>query len=886
MPFNNENLAFPTFGGRNLAPLKPLLALKESNGDKSPGAQHYLAQALKEKYDSLMKQNEKAWKEMYAVGQMIELFIEGKQILDFNPYTNVYTPRKLKNTDPNKIKAVNFMQYYCSNWEAKWGASNPDIVIKPLSNADQDIARARKANIVVDGLETKWYSAWYNQIEARSAQVFGTYINRVREDFGDKKRFAIRQIMEDRPVQFGDGFGKCHDCGFAGKATQFPADSGMPTCPECSSPGVVVDSPVSELIPQIVGQEKIYLPNIVLDQIPFSACRWDLRRRAEKSSWFIYEQDLSEGLLKRFFGNIKLPEGESINRFGLDTIARLAATGSPVSGKSAVGFNEKEQKEHRFTLTEMYLSAEDIADIVVKGEAEGAGEMTVENQRLPIGARLSDIFPDGCCALGVNGMSLIVGLYGEHHSTSVTSGVYHVKLFSGTGRGVSDAVEIQKRFNRQDSQISRFWAGRATPATLHVEGAIAPDKRKLLGQPDVDIPVKIQNFPEFRSLDQLVKPMQSESIGGDFLNYTYTHLQSFMQLAYHITDFSGGLGQRVNNKTATGAEILDANADALFSPCLSMKAEVRLETAQKGFAKWCKANPIPTFLPFKQPVGGKTGAEIAGKDVGGDYEWSVADGSEEPKNRRTKKQNAVTFYQQFGGIMGYIQAKQIAPQEVTDAERLFDMDFAAEQVDSVAEVCRMRLEQGKQLLGQASQLRQQAQAAYNVDPASLPPVDYMSILMQVEPSMLVTEPHQQEKVKWFSDLLDTDEGMEMSREERELVSAFIQGQMQLAQGQALGIMQKQTELQQAAAQPQMEAQAAQAEMQNQQGAQQADAEQQRMQQEAAENESQRAHEREGRAGEAAEAEAQRAHEAAQADADRQHQLELAKYAQSNQNPAK
>jgi hypothetical protein len=141
--------------------------------------------------------------------------------------------------------------------------------------------------------------------------------------------------------------------------------------------------------------------------------------------------------------------------------------------------------------------------------------------------------------------------------------------------------------------------------------------------------------------------------------------------------------------------------------------------------------------------------------------------------------------------MGYIQAKQVAPQEVAEAERTWDMDFAAETIDETAEICRRRLEYARTLLGQASALRERAGLHYG---AELPPVDFGALLAQVKPSMLVGEADHLANVRWFAELLKTDEGQSMKDEERMLVQAFIEAEALFAKEQAAAVAQAQSEV--------------------------------------------------------------------------------------------
>jgi len=858
--------------GQNMAPLKPLLALKERNGDKSPNSSHYLTDALKEKYTGLLKTNEKARKEMIAAGQLVALFIEGKQILDWNPFTNAYSPRTPRKSDPNKIKAVNFMQYYCSNWQSKWRSSDPDIIVRAMSNQDQAVSKARKANAIVDYLEYKMYTRWYNLHEGLMAQVFGWYGNQVMPDY-KKGVQVLKQIFETKEVQIGQGFGKCYDCEKTGPSAAFnqlqandgDSDEGsmppMPVCLNCGSTAVYHEPPPTTQIQYAAGYQATTQPNIKAEQLAFPACAWDYRYRMEESSWAIIEQDMSWGAIRSIIGDVILPAGESPNDFGLEVVANLSATGAPVGGKSSA---PKGDRSNSGVISRMYLSPDEMFDIEIKGEQNG-GEKTVSGQVLPFGARMSDLFPNGACVLGINGMATILSITADHHSQSVTSGVYHMKPLSGTGRGVTDAVEVQKRFNRFDSQAVRYMGTMATPATLWAEGAVPDNQKHLLSEPGADIPIRLQDFPEVRSVKDLMFPIQGQSVPGDMLQYTYQHLSNFMQLAYHITDFSGGLNPRVRNDTATGAEILDQNASELFSPALDIKADVRLDTAVKAFALWCQTNPEKRFIA-STPSGrtGSRGIEVSAEDVKGEYEWSIAAGSEQPRNRLTKRKDAMAFYGLFGGILGYIQAKQMAPQEVADAERTWDMDFATEVVDEIAEVCRSRYESAKTLLGQAAQIRDLASMQYG--PQSVPPPDLMQIISQVKPSMLIGEPAHQDKMKWFAELLDTDEGQAMSDTERELVQAFIQAEGMLAKGQAIVVGQAVSEAQIASNAPQMALQAAQSQ-QNQQAQAAQSAQQQQQSDQAAQAQGAQAvlqtiHEQGMQKGTEAENERQRQHELA------------------------
>jgi hypothetical protein len=183
----------------------------------------------------------------------------------------------------------------------------------------------------------------------------------------------------------------------------------------------------------------------------------------------------------------------------------------------------------------------------------------------------------------------------------------------------------------------------------------------------------------------------------------------------------------------------------------------------------------------------------------------VVPGSELPKNRLTKRKDMVTFYGQFGGAPTYLELKASGQfdQEIAEVERAFDMDFASNDYDDLGELCRKRFEMAKDLLGQAKQLRGAVTQQYGV---AVPEPNPLFVLPEVMPSMIVTEGGHEKKMLWFARLLDTPEGQEMPNDERNLVSAFIQGHGMLAQGQAIEIAVAMAQAEVASQQPMMDAQ--------------------------------------------------------------------------------
>ena len=63
--------------------------------------------------------------------------------------------------------------------------------------------------------------------------------------------------------------------------------------------------------------------DIVCELLPFPACRWDIRFRAEESSWFIFESKCSTAKLKRLL-NAEIPMDSSVDNYGLQIIEQIS----------------------------------------------------------------------------------------------------------------------------------------------------------------------------------------------------------------------------------------------------------------------------------------------------------------------------------------------------------------------------------------------------------------------------------------------------------------------------------------------------------------------------------------------------------------------------------
>lgn len=731
----------PAFGQQNLAPVKPFLQLRQG----SPQS-HFVCDALKERFTHYLEMDRSVRSEIVSVGQLISLFIEGKQLLARDPFTGAYKAIQPRREDHTTKRALNLMQFYSTNWITKWMLSNSNVIVRPGADSEKSIGSAKAADVWVDHYEAKFFKPWFNQQEALLCLTFGTYIERIRHDAGIKGVIGVREVIEDREIQLGEGAGYCGDCGKVAPAADFMGQMEGPdggpmqaqACPQCKSEAVLVEPPAAGTVPTVVGKEQVEMGDLVCETLPMPACWWDLKYRAEHSPWFIYRQRVPFGRIRQLLGNVKIPGGTSAETdLGLDVIDTLAKSGQALGGQSAHGQRRRNSAmwQESVNLDEMWLGPECYADIQTKDEEE-----TLAGTNLPAGTSLAEIFPNGLVAVGLNGMKLVLGLYEERHADHIVSGVYHMKALSGAGRGAADAIEPQKRLNKFDSQGLNFMESTATPAVLYDASLIGEDESSYLGHPKTNIPVDLSKLPDTRRLSDAVMQLPPGAMPAQFAQYTQEFLNHMFQLSFHITDFSGGL-PGVNNRTATGAQIAEANSNSLFAPVLGIKAEVRVRAAEMIVEQGKQYFPLGRYFPMSGKYGRQRGVWLKAADLEGELLFDHEQDSEMPKNRFTKREDAIAFFGLFGGFLGYLQALAQDPMMVTELAQLWNVRVESRDYDVVGQRCQTRVEQMMQGL-----------AAGITDPAQL--------IGEIQPPISAFEPSQMDKARWWSDWLDTDDALD------------------------------------------------------------------------------------------------------------------------------
>lgn len=770
------NLIVPLRQGVNYAPLEPLLKLGQKDSK-----QHYLCDALKERYRHFWNIESTTWREMATAGEMVGHFLAGDQLIERDPFSGGWLIIRPQRQDGASQRAMNMMQYYVTNCLTKWKQSNPNVVAKAAKDDDRAIAAAKAADVIVDHYEAQFYKAWFTLQEALQALTFGTYINRLRYDPGIQGAVGLREVVENRTLQVGEGAGYCGDCEHSAPAADFSQVAaenaeGMPICPKCGSDAVLVEPPATEEVPSIVGVEQVQLGDIILDTLPLLSCRFDLRKRAEWSDWFIYQQQVSIGAIRRILGPVKIPGDESVSLDIGETIMRgLANMGQPISGTSGIPWRMSQRSPEMANLCEMWLSPDQYADIEMKGD-----ERTVDGEPLPAGAKMTDLFPDGMVAVGLNGFAITLGVYAEKHIDHITSGVWHMKPLSGAGRGVTDVVEVQKRFNKLDSQQLAYMDAAGSPAVLFDQSLMGDDEMSYLGNPRANIPVDLSQLPEGRSLAQSVHQMSPSSVPGAMVQYIQQFLTTAFSTTSHVTDFTNGgiAGQR--NDTARAAMIADANANSVFGPILAIKGETRQRIAEMLIPMYRQHFPIQRYFSLGGATGQQSGMWLSAADLEGDIRFDVVDESELPQNSVTRQERVVTFFGLFGGFPGYQAALQTNPELVNELGKLWNVSTVSTGFDANAQLCRRRIEQMKQGLQMVQQVAPDMMNAAQdpaVDPMGTGPQIFLEF---IQPPVSPLERGHMEKAGWLQTFLDTDEGLELPLPFRGAIELLIQTHFQYA----------------------------------------------------------------------------------------------------------
>lgn len=727
-----------------MAPAEPFLKLSKENPRPENNLQRQLSEILKDK----LAQEKSAWEEMYAVGQQMGFFIAGKQLLRKLPYSAGYKVQRYANEDADTQRAQNLTQFYVWCNVSKILRSNPDILVRPGEDSDEALNASIAGGAVSDHYEPRFFSPEWSTREALLLLQYGNDIVRLRWSPSAKGPLVAQNITEARQVTFGEGIGWCADCNspnlpstkqvgprpsadFVPPGIDPSALGGAGICPDCGGSAVLVKHPPTTTMNVVTGQQQVRMGDFVLDHLPLPACRWDLYKRPEDSTWFDYAQRIPLGALRLLIGDFQFPESDGQDK-GLDVLHSLAYAGLTSSGGGSQDAYKRDIFRHTADMHETNLSPEDYVGVKIK-----AGTKTVSGHELPEG-KMTDLYPDGAIMLSLGKGDLLLGLWPEKHSDFLTSSAWFQQADSGAGRGMVDSIEVQKRYNASDGQIFNYLASSSTPAWLYDPNVVKPSHMGYIGKPRTNIPVNLSMIPNL-DITKAIKALEPGSVAGQYVDYSSKHLTNMFQVTSLVLDFSDYLP--IDNRTATGAQIASALANSLVGPQLASKAGCHKRVIEMLIEQYPTRFPVQRYFPLSGKRGKRPGIYLMGTDLTHSVVCEVVPDSELPVSPFIKQQDFTNWLQGLGGPQGYSYMKVSEPELLQQSLGVFHIKLDLETFDAAEMRCRARLDQMVKAL----------EGGVN-DPSVL--------MQQIQPPISEYELLQDEKALWWAEWLDDDESCE------------------------------------------------------------------------------------------------------------------------------
>ena len=732
MESNLSTLSIPlSRAGQNLAPAQPIVDWRQNK--KPPKTLSKFHDAIKKKYEEYLKYESQVWNEIITRAQLVALFRRGDQInIQRRPFgAPGYYVRPAQNDNAYRQTAMNLMSFHSQACEAKVIASNPNVNMRPGDDTPEAIAAAQACRPVVDCYETEWYTGRFTRREAIRLLNDGIVIHQVRwnpfkGDYQVSERTVTRR---DEVMEPGGGY--CADCQYEGELEEFQPTGMGYQCPQCGSEAVDAKEPVTQSMAQIgMGPAKpTGEPELITS--PMACWRWDLASDLECSSWAIKRQRISQGAVSLMIGDAPLPDSASSDDHGLDVIHNLAYAGQAFQGQSWSQYNARDT-DKRPTMAEFWMSPEDYADIPIEGA------VTVSGQQLPAG-KMGQHFREPMCFVGLNDMSLIVGVYqGESHQDEVVTAHWFMDAESGAGRGMEDTAAVQKRFNAVDGQIYQGLATTATPSVFTDMRMIKEDQGQYLFRPGTNIDINLSMLPPNLRLQDAIYVGNPGQVSQQFVNYGNTFLMQMMTMSALSVDFSENV-LPVDNRTATGAQITAQLANSLYGPMLISKGESRVEIAKKIVCLVAKHGMGSRFYIGK---GATKGRMVDPKDLKHKIVFELVANSWLPVTPFSQQQDIQAAVTSLGGVEALLVLDQQKPAWLRQLLKPFNFSLEAEDADDVSTLCLQRLEQMKEAL------------EAGVDDPTMLTEDY------IQPPVSEYEPKHKEKGIWWSDYLDTVKGQE------------------------------------------------------------------------------------------------------------------------------
>lgn len=608
------------------------------------------------------------------------------------------------------------------------------------------------------------------------------------------------------------GFSSEDDQGFLGQAAMGSDQTGayasdrQAVCPGpvfgddgsqgiCGSPDVVVTPASEQLIEVVVGQQEYKLGNLKAISVPYSQIRHEISCSFEESPWGRWKRRIRTEELKQKWPKLKIPSAQDAKKRDPGMAYEEAMRSSVATNSSSASSVASRGKQPYSDLTMWWFQPCMYAEYVFPSDT-----VTLAGETIPAGTKATDAFPDGMYVALCDGIDAPLQVKNENHKKRWVTAPYHLRLFTGLGLGVQDAVEMQRQWNLILSLVFTQLRTAALGGWLYDKDAIEGDHVKKLGQPQMSVPVSLRNRPEGARIEQLVKQMDPGQIPAHIPWYI-EQLDSNMQTSMGALVNEGVPG--MDSKTATGVEQMVGASQQHNAPEFSLKGDADVRFAYVLFDLAKKHYVEPRYLPTQGKRGKQGGIWLSAADfANGQVRFEAVRDSWMPNTRGDKQEAIKGLLLMFGGIEGLLVAMQAAPEFVEQATEAFQIDIQGDLFEPTALLCRQRVDQIQELApGYAPLLEEMTMLAAmdplaftspaDVDPMTgMPmPVDpldalAMQIVERLQPPVEIEEPAHMVAIKCLRDMFLDDEIKEADQLTRACLKQLVRKHVEAAAQEA------------------------------------------------------------------------------------------------------
>lgn len=787
-------LATPTADAPNLAPADGLQQYLDSAGQ----AQKPFAEWVKSTTDRLERQDSIIWDELTLVWQLINLFIEGKQILRRRHRGLGWDVIPLPESTTANVREQNKLGFYFRVLQSKWTASRTKVDAVAGDDKDESIESAKAADVWLSAIEPTIYTERFRQEESVAAPVHGTYARYFYYDKDADGGYGQKPITQQSNIKLGADTSECFDCGYVGSPAEFSngssalvgSDQAMPggavagvpeRCPQCGFGTIQTTQATEQPIETVTGTEPYKLGNLRGISVPYSQIRHEISCSLEDSPWSRWRRRMRIEVLKQAYKGLKIPVADA-NRRDPGLAYEEAMRRSTAVNKPTTSPTERKGQDYA-DFTQWWLAPCMYADYVFPADT-----VTVAGETIPAGTKASDIFPDGMYVAVIEGLDQPLQVSNESHKWHWVTAPYHLRLFTGLGLGIQDAVEMQRQWNLILSLVFTQIRTAALPGWLYDKDAIESDGVKRLGQPQNSVPVSLRNRPEGTRIEQLVHQMAPGQVPSHIPWYI-GQLDAGMQTSAGALVNEGVPG--TDSHTATGVQQMVGASQQHNAPEFALKGDADVRSAYVLFELAKKYYVDPRYLPTSGKRGKQGGIWLSSADFcNGQVRFEAVRDTWMPNTRMDKQEAIKGLLLTFGGMPGLMQAKDAMPAFVTEIAESFGVDIEGDIFEPTTILCRQRMDQISQLAEMYQPIAMQmtamaAQGISQIDPMTGMPIDPMAqlggeIIDQLQPPVELEEPAHLVAVNWFRESFLDDEMKEASPIKRAAVKAIIKKHTMLA----------------------------------------------------------------------------------------------------------